>query len=238
MEKIIINPIGAYYAYLDEETDTWITKDLIDSTMPISWYLPMPVEIETGVTTRRILELFERYSDQLNFVYAKALKTLTIEDIFKVIEEHRETDAEPSAVMSTCLVWIGEVHPGREDDYLVINSALVGLDTDGEIPEEDDSETVYQLTNFDFVEWCQLPIYMDDYLDFMEVGRIDDEIFGGIYPWKLHDVFECILSEITLNLFVSGLATHPDIVVSTNAPKMTSSQLFDYMDGLDDLDGM
>ena len=61
MEKIILKPEAAYYAFYEEDSDSWIERDLIESSLPISWYADMPIEIVGKVSTRRIFELFERY---------------------------------------------------------------------------------------------------------------------------------------------------------------------------------
>jgi len=105
MEKIVIKPEGAFYSFYNEETDTWIDKDLIDSTLPISWYMEMPVEIHGRVSILKIFELFERYDEQLAFMYARARKTLCIDDIRNVIDQI--SDHEKSELKATCLVWVG-----------------------------------------------------------------------------------------------------------------------------------
>jgi hypothetical protein len=234
MEKVIIKPEAAYYAYFNEESDSWIEKDLIDSELPISWYTSMKVEIVGKVSIRRILELFERYEDQLNFMYAKDLKTLNLKNITDVLSQEKESEEIP--IQSVCLVWVGEYLEEDGEEYIMINNALVGLDSDELDPDADEAdieEGVFQLTNFDFVQWSSVPLYMDDYLDFVK-GREPDIIFGGVYEWKLGDLFACILAEISLNLFVSGLVSHPDITIDRRNPTMEVNELFRYLDELDD----
>jgi hypothetical protein len=234
MEKIIIKPEGVYYAYFNEQADSWIEKDLIESELPISWYTPMTVEITGKVSIRRIIELFERYEDQLNFMYVKDLKTLTLKNIMEVLNQAKEADAIP--ILSVCLVWVGEYIEDGENEFIMVENALVGLDTD-ELEPDDDSdnvdEGVFQLTNFDFVQWSNVPLYLDDYLDFIKSSK-PEIIFGGIHQWTLGDLFSCILAEISLNLFVSGLVTHPDIVIDQRNPTMGVEELFRYLDELDD----
>lgn len=236
MEKIIIKPEAAYYSYFDESEDKWIEKDLIDSELPISWYTSMRVEIIGKISIRQIINLFERYEDQLNFIYAKDLKTLTITNIMDILDQDSQDD-ENLPIRSVCLVWVGELIEEGEDEYVMISNALVGLDTDELDPDDEEAdpdEGVFQLTNFDFVQWSKVPVYLDEYLDFVK-GRDPEIIFGGIYPWKLGDLLACIFSEISLNLFVSGLVTHPDIVVNHQKQTMGVNELFRYLDELDDL---
>lgn len=230
MEKILLTGEGFFYCYFDEESQNWIEKDASESTLPISWYLPMQVEFGEGLTVKNFLETFAKYQEQLNFVYAHALKTLTMEDIDKIVMQG-DPSSQPSNLTATCLVWVGEIFDRLDEDIdLNINSALVGLDS--EDPEEDlGADDVYQLTNFDFAEWCKLPLIMDDYLDFMRATD-EKEALGGIYRWTLHDVFTTIFSEISLNLFVAGLVQHPDVEV--HSPKMGIEELFNFLDGLDD----
>ena len=95
MEKLIIKPEAAYYAYYEEDEDRWIEKDLIDSSLPISWYVDMPVEIIGKVSIKRIFELFERYEDQLTFMYAKALKTLGFNDLLTILEAGESGEVIP-----------------------------------------------------------------------------------------------------------------------------------------------
>jgi len=229
MEKIIIKPEAAYYGYYDEDADTWIEKDLIESSLPISWYADMPVEIVGKVSIKRIFELFERYEDQLTFMYAKALKTLTFREVMKFTET--EEISEDIPVKSLCLVWAGEILEQAEDEYIIISSVLVGLDTDEE-DEDVDDDGVYQLTNFDFIQWASIPVYIDNYLDFAK-GREENIIFGGVYPWKFGNFLDCILSEISLNLFLSGQASNPDVVVKERTNTMGVRELFKYIDELE-----
>lgn len=236
MEKIVIRPEGAFYSFLDDESGSWIEKDLIESTLPLTWYFDMPVEISGRVSILKFLELFERYDEQLEFVFVKALKALALDDIFNVIDQ--VTEVEKSSLKATCLIRVGEAHylDGMPDPVLVIRTALVGLDTEDLENLDDDSDEVYQLTNFDFVEWVKLPIYIDTYLDFAEPGKEEDEpIFCGEYIWTLRDVFETILTEISLNLFVSGLVSNPDIVIHDQSSKMDVAQFFKYLDDLGDI---
>lgn len=232
MEKILITPQGVYYCYFDEESDKWIEVETSESTLPVSWYLPMQTEFADGLTVKKFLEHFTKYSDQLNFIYAHALKTLTMEDINKIIEQGDDS-AEPSNLTATALVWVGEMFDRPDEDVdLQINSALVGLDAE-DLEENLFEDDVFMLANFDFVEWCKLPMIMDDYLDFM---RPDDEkeVFAGIYRWTLHDVMTTIFSEISLNLFVSGLVSNPDVVVQS--PRMGIQEFFKFLDGIEDFE--
>lgn len=234
MEKIVIKPEGAFYAFYDDMQEDWILKDLIESTLPISWYSDMPVEIQGQVSILKIFELFERYAEQIDFLFAKALKTLVMDDIFQVID--KITESEPSTLKATCLVWVGEVVPPtqeEEEPLLKINSALIGLDTD-EFENEELDEDVYQLTNFDFIEWVKLPVYLDNYLDFAEFGKTD-VIFSGEYYWTLYNLFDTILSEISLNLFVSGIVSSPDVIVNDSPNRFTAGDFFNYLEDLDDI---
>jgi len=233
MEKVIIKPEAAYYAYYNEETGSWIEKDLIESNLPISWYTQMLVEIEGKISIRRIFELFERYEDQLNFMYAKDLKTLTITDIAKILAQEKKTDSN-IPILSICLIWVGEYLEETDGGYITISSALVGLDSSEETLDEESQidERVFQLSNFDFAQWSTVPIYLDDYLDF--INESDPEmVFSGIYEWKLGDLFSCLFAEISLNLFVSGLVSHPEISIDIRNPTMGVLELFDYLDELD-----
>lgn len=231
MEKLIIKPEAAYYAYYFEAEDRWIEKDLIDSELPISWYVDMPVEIIGKVSIRRIFELFERYDDQLTFMYAKALKTLDFNDLLTILESGESSNNIP--VKSICLVWAGEIIEQGEDadDFIAISYAIVGLDTEDDDADIDD-DGVFQLTNFDFIQWASVPVYLDNYLDFTK-GRDENIIVGGIYSWKFGDFLECILSEISLNLFLSGQVSNPDIVIKQHSPTMNVRELFKYLEELE-----
>jgi hypothetical protein len=87
------------------------------------------------------------------------------------------------------------------------------------------------LTNFDFVEWVRLPIYLDNFLDFVERGK-EDVLLSGEYRWTLNNLFDTILSEISLNLFVSGLVSSPDIIVKDQHAKLSITEFFNYLDDL------
>lgn len=230
MEKIILKPEAAYYAFYEEDSDSWIERDLIESSLPISWYADMPVEIVGKVSTRRIFELFERYEDQLTFMHARALKTLTVSDILKILE--REEIVEEVPIRSLCLVWAGEIVESDPDDLVIISNALVGLDTEEDDDEVDD-DGVYQLTNFDFAQWVDLPVYIDNYLDFIQGREEENFIFGGIYPWKLGPFLDCLFAEISLNLFLSGQVSNPDVVITERKNTMNIHELFRYIDELE-----
>jgi hypothetical protein len=232
MEKIVIKPEGVFYCYFDDQSDKWIEKDIFDSTMPITWYLDMTVELQEKVSILKILELFERYDEHLNFVYVKALKALNLDDVLNVIDQVEP--GEPSSLKATCLVWVGEIQPilGEDDPVITITSALIGLDTEN--LEEDDgieADDVYQLTNFDFVEWVRLPLYLDTYLDFAERDQPEAE-FGGEFSWTLHNLFDAIFSEISLNLYVAGLVSNPDIIIAEQHAKLNVTEFFKYLDDL------
>lgn len=230
MEKLIIKPEAAYYAYYEEDEDRWIEKDLIDSSLPISWYADMPVEIVGKVSIRRIFDLFERYEDQLTFMYAKALKTLSFRDVLTILESGEVGEEIP--VKSLCLVWAGEIIEQTEaDDFVMISNALVGLDTEDD-DEDVDDDGVFQLTNFDFIQWASVPVYIDNYLDFAK-GSEDNIVFGGVYTWKFGAFLECILSEISLNLFLSGQVSNPDVVIKERTNTMGIHELFRYIDELE-----
>lgn len=231
MEKLIIKPEGAYYSYYFENEDRWIEKDLIESSLPISWYANMPIEIIGKVSIRRIFELFERYDDQLTFMYANALKTLGFNDILTILESGESGNNIP--VKSICLVWAGEIidHGEDSEDSIEISCAIVGLDTEDEDTDIDD-DGVFQLTNFDFIQWASVPVYLDNYLDFAK-GQEENIIVGGIYSWKFGDFLECILSEISLNLFLSGQVSNPDIVITQHPQTMNIRELFRYLDEFD-----
>lgn len=230
MEKIVLKPEAVYYAFYEEDSDTWIERDLIESSLPISWYADMPIEIVGKVSTRRIFELFERYEDQLTFMHSRALKTLTVSDILKILE--REEIVEEVPIRSICLVWAGEIVPSEPDDLVIISNALVGLDTEEDDDDVDD-DGVYQLTNFDFAQWVDLPVYIDNYLDFVQGREEENFIFGGIYPWKLGPFFDCLLAEISLNLFLSGQVSNPDVVITERKNTMSIQELFRYIDELE-----
>ena len=191
----------------------------------------MPVEIIGKVSIKRIFELFERYEDQLTFMYAKALKTLGFNDLLTILEAGESGEVIP--VKSICLVWAGEIieQGENEDDFIAISYAIVGLDTEDDDTDIDD-DGVFQLTNFDFIQWASVPVYLDNYLDFTK-GRQESVLFGGMYSWKFGDFLECILSEISLNLFLSGQVSNPDIVIKQHSHTMNIRELFKYLEELE-----
>jgi len=229
MEKIIIKPEAAYYGFYEEETDKWTERDLIGSSLPISWYTNLPVQIVGKVSIRRIFELFERYEDQLTFMYSKALKTLTFRQVLTILESGEAEEDLP--IKSVCLVWAGELIEEDEETCITINNALVGLDTEDD-SEDTEEDGIYQLTNFDFIEWASVPIYIDNVLDFVK-DRGENVMFGGVYHCKFGDFLECILSEISLNLFVSGQVSNPEVVVTQRSNPMNIIELFKYLDELE-----
>jgi hypothetical protein len=154
-----------------------------------------------------------------------------MDDVMNVIDQ--VTEHEKSELKATCLVWVGELIDLKdgEEPLIQINSALIGLDTEDLDEEEAEDDEVYQLTNFDFVEWVRLPIYLDNFLDFVERGK-EDVLLSGEYRWTLNNLFDTILSEISLNLFVSGLVSSPDIIVKDQHAKLSITEFFNYLDDL------
>ena len=69
MQKLTFTKYSILVSFWDETSEKWIDRNIADTSLPITWYLPYEVHIEKNVTLRDIVNMLTPYSEQLNFVF-------------------------------------------------------------------------------------------------------------------------------------------------------------------------
>jgi hypothetical protein len=90
MQKITLKKEGIFFSFWDEQSASWIDKEIAEAQLPISWYLPYSVQIEGELSTCDILRLLEPYADQLQQIFSNSLAGIQLTDIYTVLQKPLE----------------------------------------------------------------------------------------------------------------------------------------------------
>jgi hypothetical protein len=197
MHKVTIKKDGLYFLFWDQSTEDWIEKNIAEATLPISWYLSYPVQFNEMLTVREVINLLRPYADDLSLILAHDLSGIELEKIFELADSDKEpTKIEPDSIY---LVRIAEAVPTVQDEeefnFLSTYPILVGLK---EVEDADEDE-VFSLSSIDFLDWCDLPFELDDYVEY--INPVTEEVlFEGVMNWALTEVIGAVLSQTSVTL--------------------------------------
>lgn len=197
MHKVTIKKDGLYFSFWDQTKEDWIEKNIVEATVPISWYLSYPVQFNEMLTVREVINLLRPYADDLNLILAHELAGIELEKIFELADSDKEpAKIEPDSIY---LVRIAEaihtVQDEEEFNFLSTYPILVGL-KEVEDAEEDE---VFSLSSIDFLDWCDLPFELDDYVEYINPAT-EEVLFEGVMNWTLTEVIGTILSQTSVTL--------------------------------------
>lgn len=197
MHKVTIKKDGLYFSFWDQTKEDWIEKNIVEATVPISWYLSYPVQFNEMLTVREVINLLRPYADDLNLILAHELAGIELEKIFELADSDKEpAKIEPDSIY---LVRIAEaihtVQDEEEFNFLSTYPILVGL-KEVEDAEEDE---VFSLSSIDFLDWCDLPFELDDYVEYINPAT-EEVLFEGVMNWTLTEVIGTILSQASVTL--------------------------------------
>jgi hypothetical protein len=197
MHKVTVKKDGLYFSFWDQSKEDWIEKNIVEATVPISWYLSYPVQFNEMLTVREVINLLRPYADDLSLILAHELAGIELEKIFELADSDKEPiKIEPDSIY---LVRIAEAVPTVQDEeefnFLSTYPILVGL-KEVEDAEEDE---VFSLSSIDFLDWCDLPFELDDYVEYINPAT-EEVLFEGVMNWTLTEVIGAILSQTSVTL--------------------------------------
>lgn len=229
MHKVTISKSGLYFSFWDQTEETWVEKNILDATVPISWYLSYPIQFTDSLTVREIIKLIEPYAKDLGLIMIHELAGVDISKILELSNTHKSqlNQIEPEAVY---LVKIAEATPTVQNDeefnFLSMYPVLIGLK---EVDETGDNDEVFSLTSIDFLDWCDLPFELDDYIEYINPAN-EEVLFEGVMNWTLGEVIGTILSQTSVTLQIMQNSVIPSD--STGEPVQIDS-IFKWFEDLD-----
>jgi hypothetical protein len=229
MHKVTIRKDGLYFLFWDQSEENWIEKNILDANVPISWYLSYPIQLEAALTVREILTLIKPFCETLKVLMIHELAGIEIEKVMDLIDRQKETDSKIEAEV-IYLVRIAEAVPTVQGDeqfnFLSSYPILVGLK---EIDETGDNDEVYSLSAIDFLDWCDLPFEIDDYVEYINPAT-EEVMFEGVMNWTLSELIGTILSQTSVTLQVMQNS------VFSAGPKEGPVEIDSIFSWIDDLD--
>jgi hypothetical protein len=229
MHKVIIKKTGLFFSFWNEESANWIEKNIIESSLPITWYLSYPIQFEEVLTVREMIGLLEPYSELLSIVMIRDLAGIDIREIFEVSKKVKEKPSQ-IAPTSAFLIKIADSIPtvSGEEETNFINwyPVLVGIEQIDETGEED---TAHSLSSIDFLDWCDLLLEVDDYIEFLN-PETEESQFEGIMNWTLQEILTALLGQVSTTLQVNQTS------IAKSNPEEGPLQMEAIFDWIDDLD--
>jgi hypothetical protein len=228
MDKLTIRKTGLYFSFWDESSEDWIERSITDSSIPLTWYLNYPIQFDGQLTVRELLTVLKPYSEIIDLVMIRELAGTTLESIYKLLNDGSPTGAEvlPSHVY---LIKLADAIPTKqEEEFIFLNSypVLLGVTEIDEMPEDDE---LYSLSSINFLDWCDLPIGVDDFLEYID-SETEDTLLEGMINWTLAEALSAILNQISVTVQISQTS-----IVKSN-PDSGPLQIADVFEWLDDLD--
>jgi hypothetical protein len=227
MNKLTFTKKSILFSLWDESSTKWIQRDITETDLPITWYLPYEVFVDEGVTLRDVIQLLTPYTQSLNFVFVSYLKGLLFEEVLDSLQtsEVRTTSIKADAI---CMLWVGQIKPLDDEDdsidmYPTLMALEMGEDEDG---EEDEFHSIYELSVNQLLD---KQLVLDDFLEFYDESQPEETTFSGVTNWSFFDFTRCILSELVMHCFTNGLFPTSDAHINP----MTSTELFEHLDQLD-----
>jgi hypothetical protein len=228
MDKLTIRKTGLYFSFWDESSEDWIERSIADSSVPLTWYLNYPIQFDGQLTVREFLTVLKPYSEIIDLVMIRELAGTTLGSIYKLLNDGSPTGAEvlPSHVY---LIKLADAIPTKqEEEFIFLNSypVLLGVTEVGETVEDDE---IYSLSSINFLDWCDLPIGVDDFLEYIN-SETEDTLLEGMINWTLSEALSAILNQISVTVQISQTS-----IVKSN-PDSGPIQIADVFEWLDDLD--
>lgn len=229
MQKITLKKEGIFFSFWDEQTASWVNKNISEVNLPISWYLPYSVQLEGELTVFDTLELLEQYVEQLQAIFSNSLVGIKLTDIYEVLRKPLEKKVD---VPMNCvyLFKIGEITPIKDDpnEYLSIYPVMMGLNIND---DEDSEESVYHLTSFDVRAWSSLPFRIDYFMEYTDVST-EEIVLDGVVNWMFFEVIHCLLLQVSLCMQVTKVIPTKEDNQLKSGP-MLIEELLLWIDELD-----
>lgn len=225
MQKIKFTKGSILASFWDENGEKWQDRNIGDSDLPLSWYLPYEVVIDQKVTIRDVLTHLSKYEDQVNFMFVNYLRGLSITDLIKVLTTAKTEKPGANATVA-CLIWVCKISEAEEDDIIDLYPTLMAM----EIDTKDNTEIFKSAFDIDVNCLLDLELIADDLLEIFHENEPTETDISGITRWRLFDFLSGLLDELVSYSFANRLI---QISEFSNLPPMTSAELFKHMESLD-----
>lgn len=229
MQKITFTKKSILISFWDETGEKWQDRDISESDLPFSWYLPYEVFVEPKVTARDVLNRLVPYAEQVNFMFVNYLRGLPLEDVIKILTTAK-IEKSGTKVDAVCLIWVGEItQTDDEDDTIDIYPALMALEID-ETDSEGENDTFHSVLDINVKQLLDSELVVDDFLELYYEHSPDDTEVSGVTSWSLFDFLRGLLGELVVYAFANRFIQLSEL---SNLPPLTSEELFKHMDNLD-----
>lgn len=230
MQVITIKKEGFFFSFWDEETASWIERNITESALPFSWYLPYSVQINSDVTTLDIVKNLEPYKSEIEIIFANALGGISLAEFYEILNSpfDRATDLP---INCTYLFKIGKVSPANDEnfDFLSVYPVMMGLIMEG----SEVGDTAYHLSSYDVRSWCKLPVGLDLYIEYAD-SEEDDVVFDGLIQWMFFEIIHTIISQMSLCMQVTKVAQVKEENILASGP-IEIDELFNWLNELDNI---
>lgn len=227
MQKITLKKTGIFFSFWDELVQQWVDRNITESGLPLSRYLPYVVQVDDVITLRDLLNHLAPFRNQIQEIFSSALSGITCEQMQQVIDSTKTDTNVPMNVLY--LFKIGELSTIPDDELKLVStySVLMGLNTDAVLEKED----VYHLSSYSVIDWIDLPLMIDDFIEYIDVDT-QQAILTGVLDFHLYEIIFTILSQIALTLQVKNAVSSMETKQLTSGP-MTVDELFAWFGELD-----
>lgn len=229
MQKLTFKKDRLVASFWDPEIEDWQERDLSESSLPLSWFLPYETYVDEGVSLNNILTLLQPHESYLNLIFVNYLKGIPFSDLVEELRSAEDQD-DFHKIDALCLMWIAQVKPieGDEENEIEVQPAIMGLEmSDDEDGEDDEFHSMHEVTP---AQLLKTDFVMDDLIEFYTGSEPEDTILSGVTSWTLFDFIRAVLGEISTYCLVSGLLRRNG--TDSSAP-INSIELFDHLADLD-----
>lgn len=232
MNKVTLDRAGIYFDFWNNQNESWISKNIADGSLPITWYLEYPIQIREPLTVKDLLHILKPYHDVIDLVLARQLAGISFDEILKLIDSDAPAKKEIKPT-SVYLIKLADSIPMNQDEedfnFLNTYSVLMGLEV---IDEIGDNDELHSLSTLDLFDWCDLPLGIDDYIEYVN-PTTDEVLFEGVMNWTLYDVISTVLSQIATTLQITAATS---MISAKSQVESGPLRIQDVLDWIDDLD--
>ena len=229
MQKLTFTKSGIIASFWDSESENWQERPLLESALPISWFLPYETFVEEDVTLNDILTHITEYHLHLDLIFVNYLKGIPVETLIDNLKNARPWD-ERVKVDAMCLLWFASSKSieGEEDPQLDTYPTLMGLEmSEDEDLDEDEFHSMHEVT---ITQMMNSPFILDDLIEFFEAEDPEEILLSGVTSWTLFDFLRSIFGELVVYSLTCGIFQRVEGDVE---PPISSTELFEHLDDLD-----
>lgn len=229
MQKLTFKKDRLVASFWDTEAEDWQERDLAESSLPLTWFLPYETYVDEGVSLADMLRLLKPHESYINLVFIHYLKGIMFGDLVDELISTKSQE-EFHKIDAVCLMWVSQVKPieGDEENLLDTQPVLMGLEmSEDDEGEDDEFHSIHEVTPTQLLE---SEFVIDDLIEFYTHEDPDETLLSGVTSWTLFDVLRSVLSELSTYCLVSGLLKRVD---SESVAPIDSIELFDHLSDLD-----